>query len=121
MINKVKARALIGLGELAIATFIILIGYTIGAQSVTRQTHHQIKTEAHKLLTKEKQAKESRILSDKLVKEFLTQYFTKSKLGENNARIKPYMTESAYSEELAHQEETINQVYKDYRLDYRFD
>lgn len=86
MINKVKARALIGLGGLAIATFIILIGYTIGAQSVTRQTNHQIKTGTHKLLTKEKQAKESRILSDKLVKEFLTQYFTKSKLGENNVR-----------------------------------
>lgn len=31
------------------------------------------------------------------------------------------MTESAYSKEAAHQKESINQVYKDYLLDYRFE
>ncbi|WP_254610787.1 peptidylprolyl isomerase, partial [Streptococcus suis] len=60
-------------------------------------------------------------LSDELVKEFLTQYFTKVQLGENNTRIKPYMTDSAFSEEETNQNKAINQVYKDYMLDYRFE
>lgn len=61
------------------------------------------------------------MLSNELVKEFLTQYFTKVQLGENNARINPYMTDSAFSEEEANQNKAINQVYKDYMLDYRFE
>ncbi|MDU6444730.1 MAG: peptidylprolyl isomerase, partial [Streptococcus sp.] len=32
-----------------------------------------------------------------------------------------YMTDSAYKEEVARQEESVNQVYKDYILDYRFE
>ena len=40
---------------------------------------------------------------------------------KNNARIKPYMTDSAFSEEEANQNKAINQVYKDYMLDYRFE
>lgn len=72
-------------------------------------------------MTKEKEKEKVSVLSDELVKEFLTQYYTKEKLGENNNRIKPYMTDSAYKEEVARQEESINQVYKDYMLDYRFE
>ena len=72
-------------------------------------------------MTKEKEKEKASVISDELVKEFLTQYFTKEKLGENNNRIKPYMTDSAYKEEVARQEESINQVYKDYMLDYHFE
>ena len=43
------------------------------------------------------------------------------KLGENNTRIQPYMTESAYSQELSSQNNAMNQVYKDYILDYHFE
>lgn len=50
----------------------------------------------------------------------MTQYYTKEKLGENNTRIQPYMTESAYSQELISQNDAMNQVYKDYILDYHF-
>ena len=120
MLNKMKARFLIGLGGLAVTCFIVTMGYTIGSQSVTNHTNKQIQTEAHKLLTKEKEKEKASVLSDELVKEFLTQYYTKEKLGENNNRIKPYMTDSAYKEEVARQEDSINQVYKDYMLDYRF-
>ncbi len=60
-------------------------------------------------------------MSSDTVKEFLTQYYTKEKLGENNARIQPYMTESAYSQELTSQNDAMNQVYKDYILDYHFE
>ena len=118
-----KARLLIGLGGLAETSFIVMMGYTIGSQSVTNHTQKQIQSEAHHLLTKEKEKEKEKasVLSDVLVKEFLTQYYTKEKLGENNNRIKPYMTDSAYKEEVARQEESINQVYKDYMLDYRFE
>ena len=119
MLNKMKARLLIGLGGLAVTSFMVMMGYTIGSQSVTNHTNKQIQTEAHKMLNKEKE--KASVLSDELVNEFLTQYYTKEKLGENNNRIKPYMTDSAFKEEVARQEDSINQVYKDYMLDYRFE
>ncbi|HEL0574974.1 hypothetical protein KUF85_06420 [Streptococcus equi subsp. zooepidemicus] len=121
MLNKMKARLLIGLGGLAVTSFMVMMGYTIGSQSVTNHTQKQIQSEAHKLLIKEKEKEKASVLSDELVKEFLTQYYTKEKLGENNNRIKPYMTDSGFKEEVARQEESINQVYKDYMLDYRFE
>lgn len=121
MLNKMKVKLLLGLGGLAITSFMVMIGYTIGSQSVTVYTDKQIRTEARKLLKKEVEKEKATILSDELVKEFLTQYYTKEKLGENNNRIKSYMTDSAYKEEVARQEESINQVYKDYILDYRFE
>lgn len=121
MLNKVKARFLIGLGGLIVVSFIAMIGYTIGSQSVSKQTEHHIRAEANKLVTDEKEKERATVLSDELVKEFLTQYYTKVQLGENNTRIKPYMTDSAFSEEEANQKEAINQVYKDYMFDYRFE
>ncbi|HGA1172927.1 TPA: peptidylprolyl isomerase [Streptococcus suis] len=121
MLNKVKARFLIGVGGLIAVSFMVMIGYTIGSQSVSKQTENQIRAEANKLVKKEKQEERATVLSDELVKEFLTQYYTKVQLGENNTRIKPYMTDSAFSEEKSHQNEAINQVYKDYMLDYRFE
>lgn len=42
-------------------------------------------------------------------------------MGENNHRIKSYMADLPYSEEVTYQEEYIDQVYKDYLLDYRFE
>lgn len=72
-------------------------------------------------MAKERHDKEkASVLSQELVEEFLVHYYTKEKLGENNGRIKPYLTDSAYREDLARQEEPLNQVYKDYILDYRF-
>ena len=121
MLNKMKAGLLIGFGGLAVISFIVMMGYTIGSQSVTNHTQKQIQSEAQKLLTKEKEKEKASVLSDELVKEFLTQYYTKEKLGENNNRIKPYMTDSAFKKEVARQEDSINQVYKDYMLDYRFE
>ncbi|HHV8190841.1 TPA: peptidylprolyl isomerase [Streptococcus pneumoniae] len=121
MLNKMKVSFLLGLGGLAVMSFVVMMAYTIGSQSVTHHVQKQIQTEAHKLLTQEKEKEKASVLSDELVKEFLTQYYTKGKLGENNNRIKLYMTDSAYKEEVARQEDSINQVYKDYMLDYRFE
>ena len=97
MLNKMKARILIGFGGLAVTSFVVMMGYAIGSHSVTSHTQKQIQTEAHKLLTKEKEKEKASVLSDELVKEFLTQYYTKEKLGENNNRINPYMTDSAFT------------------------
>ena len=82
-----KARFLIGVGGLIAVSFMVMIGYTIGSQSVSKQTEYQIRVEANKLVTKEKQKERATVLSDELVKKLLTQYFTKVQLGENNARI----------------------------------
>ncbi|HEL2368151.1 TPA: peptidylprolyl isomerase, partial [Streptococcus suis] len=40
MLNKMKARLLIGLGGLAVTSFMVMIGYTIGSQSVSKQTEN---------------------------------------------------------------------------------
>ncbi|VGU97909.1 parvulin-like peptidyl-prolyl isomerase [Streptococcus pyogenes] len=72
MLNKVKARFLIGVGGLIAVSFITMIG----SQSVSKQTENQIRAEANKLVTKEKHEERATVLLDKLVKEFLTQYFT---------------------------------------------
>ena len=71
MLNKMKARLLIGLGGLAVTSFIVMMGYTIGSQSVTNHTQKQIQSEAHHLLTKEKEKEKASVLSDELVKNFL--------------------------------------------------
>lgn len=42
MLNKMKARLLIGLGGLAVTSFMVMMGYTIGSQSVTNHTQKQI-------------------------------------------------------------------------------
>ena len=52
-----------------------------------------------------------------LSRTFSLSNYTKEKLGENNDRIKPYMMDSAYKEEVARKEDVINQVDKDYLLD----
>lgn len=77
MLNKAKARFLIGVGGLIAASFMVMIGYTIGSQSVSKQTENQIRAEANKLVSKEKQEERAILLLDELVKEFLTQYYTK--------------------------------------------
>ena len=64
MLNKVKARFLIGVGGLVAVSFMVMIGYTIGSQSVSKQTEHQIRAEANKLVTKEKQEEKATVLSD---------------------------------------------------------
>ncbi len=42
MLNKVKARFLIGVGGLIAVSFMVMIGYTIGSQTISKQTANQI-------------------------------------------------------------------------------
>lgn len=121
MLDKVKTKALISLGSLAATSFILMMGYTAGQHATARQSRSEIEQAAQKLVQDKERETKATVLSADTVQEFLTQYFTKEKLGENNKRIQPYMTESAYSEELTRQKDASSQVYKDYILDYHFD
>jgi len=111
MLNKVKTKALISVGAVAATSFILMMGYTVGQHSTAKQSRKEIELVAAKLVEDKQAEDKTSILSSDTVKEFLTQYYTKEKLGENNTRIQPYMTESAYSQELS----------KDYILDYHFE
>ena len=75
-----------------------------------KQSRKEIELAAAKLVEDKQAEDKASILSSDTVKEFLTQYYTKEKLGENNTRIQPYMTESAYSQELTSQNDAMNQV-----------
>ena len=121
MLNKVKTKALISVGAVAATSFILMMGYTAGQHSTAKQSRKEIELAAAKLVEDKQAEDKASILSSDTVKEFLTQYYTKEKLGENNTRIQPYMTESAYSQELSSQNDAMNQVYKDYILDYHFE
>lgn len=59
------------------------------------------------------------VLSDEFVKKNITQYYIKVQLGGNNDCIKPYMTDSVFSEEEANQNKAINQVLLGYRFEAR--
>lgn len=121
MLNKIKTKALISVGAVATTSFILIMGYTAGQHSTAKQSRKEIELAAAKLVEDKQAEDKAIILSSDTVKKFLTQYYTKEKLGENNTRIQPYMTESAYSQELTSQNDAMNQVYKDYILDYHFD
>ncbi|SND04655.1 parvulin-like peptidyl-prolyl isomerase [Streptococcus pneumoniae] len=121
MLNKVKTKALISVGAVAATSFILMMGYTAGQHSTAKQSRKEIELAAAKLVEDKQAEDKASILSSDTVKEFLTQYYTKEKLGENNTRIQPYMTESAYSQELSSQNDAMNQVYKNYILDYHFE
>ena len=120
MIDKTKQIVLVSMASLALLAFVSTMGYSLGKQSVTNETRAAIKQEAKKLQDEQTKKEKASQLSQESVEAFLRHYFTKKQLGENNKRIKPYLTDSAYREELTRQEDTLQQVYKDYILDYQY-
>ncbi|MFA9413050.1 hypothetical protein ACERC8_00120 [Streptococcus sp. E29BA] len=120
MIDKTKQIVLVSVASLALLAFVSTMGYSLGKQSVTNETRAAIKQEAKKLQDEQTKKEKASQLSQESVEAFLRHYFTKKQLGENNKRIKPYLTDSAYSEELTRQEDTLQEVYKDYILDYQY-
>lgn len=110
MLNKVKTKALISVGAVAATSFILMMGYTAGQHSTAKQSSKEIELAAAKLVEDKQAEDKASILSSDTVKEFLTQYYTKEKLGENNTRIQPYMTESAYSQELTSQNDAMKYI-----------
>lgn len=121
MIDKTKQVILLVGGGLLVATFLLTIGFNLGGQSSTKVTERAIAQKSKALASEQVKKDKESVLSQEQVEEFLVQYYTKKQLWENNARLKPYLTDSAYREELVSQEELLQQVYKDYILDYRFE
>ncbi|HEP1431638.1 TPA: hypothetical protein ACGYRP_000324 [Streptococcus pyogenes] len=120
MIDKTKQVIMFAIGTILIVGFFLTMGFSLGKQSVTRANQVEITRQTEQLAKERHDKERASVLSQELVEEFLVHYYTKEKLGENNGRIKPYLTDSAYREELARQDEPLNQVYKDYILDYRY-
>ncbi|HFU4465230.1 TPA: peptidylprolyl isomerase [Streptococcus suis] len=121
MYNKAKIKGLIALGLLALVGFVSMIGYTLGSQLTLHQATQQAEKNAASILEEKAQSEADKTLTPELVKDFLIQYYTKTKLGENNSRIKNFMTEAAYNEELTKQELAVNQVNKEFIIDYIYD
>ena len=96
MLNKVKTKALISVGAVLRLALFSWWDITAGQHSTAKQSRKEIELAAAKLVEDKQAEDKASILSSDTVKEFLTQYYTKEKLGENNTRIQPYMTESAY-------------------------
>ncbi|HEL1733143.1 TPA: peptidylprolyl isomerase [Streptococcus suis] len=121
MYNKAKIKGLIALGLLALVGFVSMIGYTLGSQLTLHQATQQAEKNATSILEEKAQAEAAKTLTPELVTDFLIQYYTKAKLGENNNRIKSFMTDAAYSEELTKQELAVNQVNKEFIVDYIYE
>lgn len=121
MYNKTKIKAIVALGILLAVGFIGMIGFSLGNQFTLNQATKEAEKNASIILEKKSQEEESRTLSSDKVREFLIQYYTKKKLGENNSRIKSFLTESAYGEELKSQELAVNKVNKEFIVDYVFE
>ncbi len=119
--NKTKMRVLIATGIVFLIGFIGMIGYTLGNQLTTNQATKEAEKNASVILEQKAQEVADKTLTDEKVQDFLIQYYTKTKLGENNHRIKNFMTESAYNEELTKQGLAVNQVNKDFIVDYVFE
>lgn len=109
------------IGIIFVVGFIGMIGYTLGNQLTANQATREAEKNASVIL--EQRAKEiaDKTLTEEKVQDFLIQYYTKTKLGENNNRIKSFMTEAAYNEELTKQGLAVNQVNKDFIVDYIFE
>ncbi|HEM2722455.1 TPA: hypothetical protein U0577_000997 [Streptococcus suis] len=84
MYNKAKIKGLIALGLLALVGFVSMIGYTLGSQLTLHQATQQAEKNATSILEEKAQAEAAKTLTPELVKDFLIQYYTKAKLGENN-------------------------------------
>lgn len=120
MLNKLKIRLLGVIFILFCIGFIGLVGYSLGQKSVHLLSENELLAQAKTLLEEQTVEEKKKIVSRELVQEFLIQYYTKEKLGENNYRLENYLSPSAYGAELRKQELAIHQVYKDYYVNYQF-
>lgn len=121
MYNKAKIKMVLLICLIGLIGFVGMIGYTLGNKLTHHQAVKQAEKSASRLLEEKAKSEADKLLSEDKVKDFLIHYFTKRKLGENNPRIKSLMTESAYNRELAEQEKAINQVNKEFIVDYIFE
>lgn len=112
MLDLAKIKALKIIGYILLLIVAVVIGVGVG-QSMT--TSEQKKENAEN-----QEAKSEQVLTQEQVKEFLLNYYTKKDLGENRNRYKDYMTDGLYKQQIAKEEEPVNQTYKGFVIDFKF-
>lgn len=112
MLDLAKIKALKIIGYILLLIVAVVIGVGVG-QSMT--TSEQKKENA-----KNQEEKTEQVLTQEQVKEFLLNYYTKKDLGENRNRYKDYMTDGLYKQQIAKEEEPVNQTYKGFVIDFKF-
>lgn len=121
MINQIKLKIIVVIGVVVCIIFIGSIGFSIGKNSVDHYYQKTMGAEVKRLATKKEKAKETNRLTQAKVNDFLMQYYTKTSLGENKARLKPLMTDSAYQAELQRIDNPESQIKRAYWKDAVFD
>ncbi|VTS27721.1 MULTISPECIES: hypothetical protein [Streptococcus] len=109
--EKLKLLKLIGLGLVVI----LVLGMVLWLGLATTNNHQTNKKEEP--MTKQIKKVEGTEITTAYVKDFLVAYFTKKDLGENRNRYLPFMTETAYQQEVASEKEPAAQAYKGYVVD----
>ena len=112
MLDLAKIKALKIIGYILLLIVAVVIGVGVG-QSMT--TSEQKKENA-----KNQEEKSEQVLTQEQVKEFLLNYYTKKDLGENRNRYKDFMTDGLYKQQIAKEEEPVNQTYKGFVIDFKF-
>ncbi|MCP9017085.1 hypothetical protein NML69_03715 [Streptococcus sp. CF8-6] len=112
MLDLAKIKAIKFIGYILLLVLAVVIGVGVG-QSITA-------TNTKKEDTEQKEAQSAQVLTQDQVKEFLLNYYTKKDLGENRNRYKDYMTDGLYKQQVAKEEEAVNQTYKGFVIDYKF-
>lgn len=109
MLDEKKMKRVKNIGFVIALILAVLIGY--GSGKATLQPKEEKKVEVTQNETEQ--------LSQKQVEEFLVAYYTKKDLGTNRNRYKPFMTESMYQQELSKENDSVNQAYKGYVVDFK--
>ena len=112
MLDLAKIKALKIIGYILLLIVAVVIGVGVG-QSMTTSS-------AKKENAENQEAKSEQVLTQEQVKELLLNYYTKKDLGENRNRYKDYMTDGLYKQQIAKEEEPVNQTYKGFVIDFKF-
>lgn len=112
MLDLAKIKALKIIGYILLLIVAVVIGVGVG-QSMTTSSVKKENAE-------NQEAKSEQVLTQEQVKEFLLNYYTKKDLGENRNRYKDYMTDGLYKQQIAKEEEPVNQTYKGFVIDFKF-
>lgn len=112
MIDTIKLDQLKKLGVLAGVAILLVVAYGLGARDKTVKQAAQ----APKVVETAKEVQ----LTQEVVKDFLVAYYTKKEIEANRKLYKPFMTDSLYQQEISLEADSINQAYKGYVVDFKF-
>lgn len=111
-VDKINQYKKVGLGVAIIIIFIL--GFALG--QIGRPNQRRTEKAAQTTQSQEKTEQ----LTQKKIKSFLIDYFTKKDLGENRQRYKEHMTEGLYNQIVAQEEAPTSLTYKGFVVDFSF-